>query len=200
MNVYEKVKSFTLEAGKIILIISVVLWVFATFGPVESMKNAQLEAQNIATEQNLTEAAAADLLASKTLEASYAGHFGKFIEPAIRPLGFDWKIGIALITSFAAREVFVGTMATIYSIGSTEDEYAIQKQMAKEIHPTTGEPVYTMATSLSLLLFYVFAMQCMSTLAVVKRETNSWKWPTIQFVFMSVLAYLSSFLVYQLLS
>jgi ferrous iron transport protein B len=200
MNVYEKVKSFTLEAGKIILIISVVLWVFATFGPVEGMKNAQLEAQNIATEQNLTEAAAADLLASKTLEASYAGHFGKFIEPAIRPLGFDWKIGIALITSFAAREVFVGTMATIYSIGSTEDEYAIQKQMAKEIHPTTGEPVYTMATSLSLLLFYVFAMQCMSTLAVVKRETNSWKWPTIQFVFMSVLAYLSSFVVYQLLS
>ncbi len=199
LNVYEKVKSFTLEAGKIIMIVSVILWVLATFGPAESMKNAKLEAENITKEQQLSKEVSADLLASKTLEASYAGHFGKFIEPAIRPLGFDWKIGIALVTSFAAREVFVGTMATIYSIGSTEDEYAIQDRMAKEINPTTGKPVYSMATSLSLLLFYVFAMQCMSTLAVVKRETNSWKWPAIQFTFMSAMAYLSSLLVYQIL-
>jgi ferrous iron transport protein B len=200
LTVWEKVKDFIIEAGKIIMIISVVLWFLASYGPAESMKNAELEAQTITEQQNLDETTADNLVASKKLEASYAGHFGKFIEPAIRPLGFDWKIGIALITSFAAREVFVGTMATIYSIGSTEDEYAIQKRMEKEINPQTGEKVYTLATSLSLLLFYVFAMQCMSTLAVVKRETNSWKWPIIQFVFMSVLAYGSSFLAFQFFS
>lgn len=200
LTVWEKVKDFIVEAGKIIMIISVVLWFLASYGPSESMKNAELEAQTITEQQNLDETTADNLLASKKLEASYAGHFGKFIEPTIRPLGFDWKIGIALITSFAAREVFVGTMATIYSIGSTEDEYAIQERMEKEVHPETGEKVYTLATSLSLLLFYVFAMQCMSTLAVVKRETDSWKWPIIQFVFMSVLAYMSSFLAFQLLS
>jgi len=200
LTVWEKVKDFIVEAGKIILLISIVLWVLASYGPAESMKNANLEAQALTEQRQLNEDESANLLASKQLEASYAGHFGKFIEPAIRPLGFDWKIGISLITSFAAREVFVGTMATIYSIGSTDDEYAIQKRMEKEINPQTGEKVYTMATSLSLLLFYVFAMQCMSTLAVVKRETNSWKWPIIQFVFMSVLAYMSSFITYQLLS
>lgn len=200
LNVYEKVKAFTLEAGKIIVVISMILWGLASFGPSNSMQQARQEAQRIANEQQLSEAEADNLLASKTLEASFAGHFGKFIEPVIRPLGFDWKIGIALITSFAAREVFVGTMATIYSIGSTDDEYAIKERMAKEVHPITGKPIYNMATSLSLLLFYVFAMQCMSTLAVVKRETNSWKWPLIQFSFMSVLAYLSSLLAYQLLA
>ena len=123
---------------------------------------------------------------------------GKFIEPAIRPLGFDWKIGIALITSFAAREVFVGTMATIYSIGSEENEGSIKDRMAREKNPLTGRPVYDFATSLSLLIFYVFAMMCMSTLAVVKRETNSWKWPIIQFFFMTGLAYFGSLIVYQI--
>ena len=125
---------------------------------------------------------------------------GKAIEPAIKPLGFDWKIGIALLTSFAAREVFVGTMATIYSIGSTEDEQTIHDKLASARNPVTGAKVYTAATSLSLLIFYVFAMQCMSTLAVVKRETGSWKWAWIQFLYMGVLAYLGSLITYQWLA
>jgi ferrous iron transport protein B len=197
MIVWEKVRSFTIEAGKIILVVSVILWFLASFGPTEAMQKAENAAITQAENQQLDEAAAADLLAAKTIEASYAGHLGKFIEPAIEPLGFDWKIGISLITSFAAREVFVGTMATIYSIGSAEDEGTIRAKMAKEMR-ADGTPVYSFATALSLLLFYVFAMQCMSTLAVVKRETNSWKWPMIQFLFMSAMAYLSSLFVYQL--
>lgn len=200
LTVWEKVKTFAIEAGKIILIISIVLWFLASYGPPKKMEQAQAQATTLAQEQNLDEAATANLMAAKQIEASYAGHIGKFIEPTIRPLGFDWKIGIALVTSFAAREVFVGTMATIYSIGSESDEFTIRDQMAKETNAITGKPVYNLATSLSLLIFYVFAMQCMSTLAVVKRETKSWKWPTIQFVFMSAMAYLSSLLVYQLLA
>ena len=134
------------------------------------------------------------------LEHSYAGHFGKFIEPAIRPLGYDWKIGIALITSFAAREVFVGTMATIYSIGSSdEDDATIKTRMKREINAETGQPRYDMATGWSLLIFYAFAMQCMSTLAIVQKETRSWRWPVVQLVFMSGLAYLSSFVISQVL-
>ncbi len=200
LTVWEKVKTFTLEAGKIILIISLVLWVMSSYGPKKQMEAARAAAVSQAAELQLEETAKDDLIASNLIEASYAGQLGKFIEPVIRPLGFDWKIGIALITSFAAREVFVGTMATIYSIGSSEDTFTIQEKMAQEVRPGTNEKVYTPATSWSLLLFYVFAMQCMSTLAVVKRETKSWKWPIIQFVFMTALAYLSSFLVYQLLS
>jgi ferrous iron transport protein B len=197
--VWEKVRAFTVEAGKIILVVSIVLWFLASFGPSEAMQNAENNALTIAKEKQLTQMQTDDLLAAESIEASYAGHLGKFIEPAIRPLGFDWKIGIALITSFAAREVFVGTMATIYSIGSIEDELSIRDKMAKETR-ANGKPVYDFATALSLLLFYVFAMQCMSTLAVVKRETNSWKWPAIQFFFMSAMAYFSSLLAYQLLS
>ena len=125
--------------------------------------------------------------------------FGKFLEPVIRPLGYDWKIGIALVTSFAAREVFVGTMATIYSIGS-EDESTIKSRMAAEINPRTGGPMYTTATAFSLMIFYAFAMQCMSTLAIVKKETNSWKWPLLQLVFMTSVAYVFSFIVYQVLA
>ena len=133
------------------------------------------------------------------MEASYVGRLGKFIEPVIQPLGFDWKIGIALITSFAAREVFVSTMATIYSIGSSEDHETILTQMRNEKLVATGEIMYTPARSLSLLLFYVFAMQCMSTLAVVKRETKSWKIPVFQFLYMTGLAYLASLITYQLM-
>ena len=199
-TVYEKVKTFTLEAGKIILAISIVLWVLADFGPGEKMAQAEAEARVVAAQNQLDEAATADLIASHQIEVSYAGYLGKFIEPAIRPLGFDWKIGIALITSFAAREVFVGTMATIYSIGSESDEFAIRDRLAREKNPVTGKPVYNMATAMSLLIFYVFAMQCMSTIAVVRRETHSWKWPIIQFVFMSGLAYLGSLLTYQVVS
>lgn len=197
LNVWEKVKTFLLEAGKVIIIISIALWGLATYGPKAAMEQAEATAIEQANEQNLPEGEAADLLASKQLEASFAGHLGKFIEPAIEPLGFDWKMGIALITSFAAREVFVGTMATIYSIGSVEDESSVRDRMAAERNPVTGDLVYSLPTSLSLLIFYVFAMMCMSTLAVVKRETKSWKWPIIQFVFMTALAYLSSWIVYQ---
>jgi len=200
LTVWEKVKTFIIEAGKIIMIISVVLWVLAYFGPPQDMKTARAAALETAAERNLDEQATADLIAAKQIEASFAGHLGRAIEPAIQPLGFDWKIGIALITSFAAREVFVGTMATIYSIGSAEDEFSVRDRMASERNPVTGEPVYNLATSLSLLIFYVLAMQCMSTLAVVKRETKSWKWPIIQFTFMSAMAYLGSLLVYQWLA
>lgn len=199
-TVYEKVKTFTLEAGKVILAISIVLWVLANFGPGNQMAEAETAALILAEQKQLDEVATADLVASSQIEVSYAGHLGKFIEPVIRPLGFDWKIGIALITSFAAREVFVGTMATIYSIGSESDEFAIRDKLAQERDSLTGEPVYDMATAFSLLIFYVFAMQCMSTLAVVRRETRSWKWPLIQFAFMSGMAYLGSLLVYQLLA
>ena len=197
LNVWEKVKTFLLEAGKVIIVISIALWGLATYGPKAAIEQAEQSAIEQATEQNLPENEAADLLAAKQLEASFAGHLGKFIEPAIAPLGFDWKMGIALITSFAAREVFVGTMATIYSIGSEDDESSVRDRMAAERNPVTGDLVYSLPTSLSLLIFYVFAMMCMSTLAVVKRETKSWKWPIIQFVFMTAMAYLSSWIVYQ---
>ena len=200
LTVWEKVKTFTIEAGRIILIVSIILWVLASYGPSNKMALAENQAIELAQESNLDESTTADLIAAKKIEASFAGHLGKFIEPAIRPLGFDWKIGIALITSFAAREVFVGTMATIYSIGSAEDEGSIRDRMAREKNSLTGKPTYDFATSLSLLIFYVFAMMCMSTLAIVKRETNSWKWPIIQFVFMTALAYFGSLLVYQLFS
>ena len=200
LNVYEKLKTFIIEAGKVIFVISIVLWALASYGPSNKMELAEQEAISLATQNNLDADARANLVAGKQIEASYAGHLGKFIEPAIQPLGYDWKIGIALITSFAAREVFIGTMATIYSIGSTDDESTIRERMAKETNPLTGKPTYNFATSLSLLVFYIFAMMCMSTLAVVKRETGGWKWPIIQFFFMTGLAYLSALVVYQVFS
>ena len=164
------------------------------------MSQAKEQAIVLSQKLELNEEQTKKLISSKSLEASYAGQLGKRIEPVIKPLGFDWKIGIALITSFAAREVFVGTMATIYNVGNEENEYAVRKQMQKEVHPETGERVYTLATSLSLIVFYVFAMQCMSTLAVVKRETKSWKWSVLQFSGMTFIAYISSYIVYQTLS
>lgn len=200
LNVKEKVSTFILEAGKVILIISVLLWFLASYGPTTAMQNAEKEAVAYIQSENLSQQDAENYAASKKIEASYAGHLGKFIEPAIRPLGFDWKIGIALITSFAAREVFVGTMATIYSVGSADDESTVSQKMAAEIRPDNGQKVYTPATALSLLIFYVFAMQCMSTLAVVRRETKSWKWPMIQFFYMGFMAYFGSLIAYQLMS
>ncbi|MFN3840566.1 MAG: nucleoside recognition domain-containing protein, partial [Cyclobacteriaceae bacterium] len=149
--------------------------------------------------QRITEQELDDRIAAYKLEHSYAGIIGKAMEPVIKPLGYDWKIGIALLTSFAAREVFVGTMATIYSIGSTEDQSSIKSRMAAEVNPETGGPRFTFAMGLSLLLFYTFAMQCMSTLAVVYRETKSWKWPLLQLAYMSILAYVSAFIAFQLL-
>ena len=200
LTVYEKVKSFIKGAGKIIIFISIILWILSSYGPTESMDKAVIEAKEISIAKNLNQIESNDLLASKKLEASYAGHLGKFIEPAIKPLGFNWKIGIALITSFAAREVFVGTMATIYSLGSSsEDTNSLKEKMLLDKDNTTGKPLFSFASAVSLLLFYVFALQCMSTLAVVKKETNGWKWPIVQFVFMGFLAYMSSFIVYNIL-
>ncbi|MGY6647672.1 ferrous iron transport protein B [Wenyingzhuangia sp. IMCC45574] len=195
-NVLEKTKAFVLEAGKIILAISILLWVLASYGPGEHMKNAEEIVKNeyptYANEQLETE------IASYKLEHSYIGIMGKFIEPVIKPLGYDWKIGIGIITSFAAREVFIGTLATIYSIGS-EDESTIKDRMKKEVYQDSKLPVYSFATGVSILLFYAFAMQCMSTIAIVKRETNGWKWPLIQMFVMSGLAYVTAFIAYQTL-
>lgn len=199
ITVLEKSKTFVFEAGKIILAISIVLWVLASYGPGDQMDNA--EEYVTKTQPNLDESAMSDAIASYQLEHSYAGHLGKVIEPVIKPLGYDWKIGIALITSFAAREVFVGTIATIYSVGSDfEDEGTIKSRLRDEINPETGGPMYTPALGFSLMVFYVFAMQCMSTLAVVYRETKGWKWPMLQLIYMSAVAYLSAFIVYQWLS
>ncbi len=195
----QKVWAFIWEAGRIIMVISVILWVMANFSYGDQMAIAETKAITEAKQLNLTPDDTENLIASNRLEHSFAGIAGKTIEPLIRPLGMDWKMGIALITSFAAREVFVGTMGTIYSLGES-DELSLREHMAKETNPRTGLPSYTLATGLSLLIFYVFAMQCMSTLAVVKRETDSWFWPILQFIFMGAVAYLGSFLVYQILS
>lgn len=200
LTILEKVKSFVFEAGKVIMAISVVLWVLASFGPSDSMQQGKEEAILQAQAQDLSDAEKENLIAAASLENSYAGHFGKFIEPVIKPLGFDWKIGIALITSFAAREVFVGTMATIYSIGADAETSSVKNRMQNETNPITGLPFYTLPLGLSLLVFYAFAMQCMSTLAIVYRETKGFKWPLIQFFFMTGVAYFWSFVVYQMLS
>ncbi len=198
ITIYEKSRTFTLNAGKIIIAISIVLWVMASYGPGDNVTNAEKYVLQELGDKHLGETELHKKIETYKLEHSYAGVFGKTIEPFIRPLGYDWKIGIALITSFAAREVFVGTMATIYSIGS-DQESTIRRKMSEEINPRTGGPMYTPAVAFSLLIFYAFAMQCMSTLAVVYRETKSWKWPIIQLIFMTGLAYISSFFVYQFL-
>jgi ferrous iron transport protein B len=200
-TMYEKSKTFIFEAGKIILAISVILWVLASYGPGDSMEQAasSVELPQVKTEEAMHEYQAA--VSAEKIQASYAGIIGKWVEPVIRPLGYDWKIGIALICSFAAREVFVSTVATIYSIGAdSEDIQTLQELLNNETRDDTGEPTFTFATVWSLLVFYAFAMQCMSTIAIVKRETKSWKWPIIQTVYMTVLAYVSALVVYQLLS
>lgn len=199
-NILEKTKAFVFEAGKVILAISIVLWVLASYGPSDEMDRAEAVVRQQTSAEQLTEEALADRVAAYRLEHSYAGIIGKGLEPVIKPLGYDWKIGIALVTSFAAREVFVGTIATIYSIGSTEDQTTIKSRLRTEINPDTGGPRYTPAVGLSLLVFYTFAMQCMSTLAIVKRETKGWKWPLIQLAYMTGLAYVSAFIIYQSLS
>ena len=196
INVFEKTKAFIAGAGKIILAISIVLWVLGSFGPTDKFTNAEeiitnkyqgKEVKNLETK-----------ISSYRLEHSYMGYMGKAIEPIVRPLGYDWKIGIAIISSFAAREVFVSTLATIYSVGNEEEE-TIKNRMASEINPANGKPLFNFATGISLLLFYAFAMQCASTIAIVKKETNGWMWPSIQFVFMSGLAYVTALVAYQFL-
>ncbi|WP_046745666.1 ferrous iron transport protein B [Kordia zhangzhouensis] len=245
-TVIEKTKAFVFEAGKIILAISIILWVLASVGVNEKFNNAETivataieanglnevqektlqykiqryeeilleEAETPLTPQEidvaitektpeLRDAVINDEIAALRLENSILGVIGKTIEPVIKPLGYDWKIGIALVSSFAAREVFIGTLATIYSVGSEGDDEegnTIKAKMQSEVHAKSGKKVFTFASGISLLLFYAFAMQCMSTLAIVKRETNSWKWPMIQLVGMSVIAYVAAFISFQLLN
>ena len=199
-TVFEKTKSFVVGAGQVILALSIVIWFLGSNGYSNEFKNAeQLVTERLQTDQpSVSELDLDRAISSFKLEHSYIGQLGKFIEPAVRPLGYDWKIGIALLTSFAAREVFVGTLATIYSVQDAE-ESTIAGRMALE-RDALGKPVFNLATGASILIFYALAMQCMSTLAVVKKETNSWKWPMIQLVFMTVLAYTASLLTYQLLA
>lgn len=198
LTVVEKTKSFVFGAGKIILAISIVLWFLASYGPGEQFNNAEEIVTEKFASQNLTQEELDNEIASQKLEYSFIGLTGRAIEPAIRPLGYDWKIGIAIVSSFAAREVFVGTLATIYSVGSDEEE-TIKNRMAGEVNPILGGPLFNFASGISLLLFYAFAMQCMSTLAIVKRETNSWKWPILQLVLMSGFAYVVALITYQIL-
>ena len=198
-DVLEKTKAFVLGAGKIILALSVVLWFLASNGP-ESYKNAEQNTIEKVANQNLGTDELQQKIAAVKLENSYIGIMGKSIEPVIRPLGYDWKIGIALITSFAAREVFVGTLATIYSVGSDdENTTTIKEKMRSEINPATGKKIFNFPAGMSLLVFYAFAMQCMATLAIVKRETKTWKWPLIQLFGMTGLAYVCSLIVFQIL-
>lgn len=187
-----------MDAGKVIMIISLVLWALCSFGPGQRMQKLTQQYEILKGKPGADTAALDKELKTIKLENSYAGIMGKTIEPAIEPLGFDWKIGIALITSFAAREVFVGTMATIYSVGDEDEGDRLLKDKMKAATRPDGKPVFNFATGLSLMIFYVFAMQCMSTLAIVRRETKTWKWPIIQLIYMTALAYLMSLLVYQL--
>lgn len=196
ITMIEKAKVFVTDAGKVIMIISILLWGLATYGPPSSMQ--AVEAKYAALKQQYPEQAAEldNQRQTEKLEHSFAGIMGHSIEPVIKPLGYDWKIGIALITSFAAREVFVGTMATLYSVGSNADNEDTVREKMRGATRADGTPVYTLGTGLSLLIFYVFAMQCMSTMAIVYRETRSWQLPAIQFAYMFVLAYVSAFITY----
>lgn len=198
ITVFDKAKIFLLDAGKVIIAISIVLWALGTYGPSEKTNNAikSISLPKIKTEQALAEYD--KQVAAVKFENSYIGILGKSIEPVIRPLGYDWKIGISLITSFAAREVFVGSMATIYSVEADDEETKSLLSKMKEAKNDQGAPIYTLASGLSLMVFYVYAMQCMATFAVVKRETKSWKWPIIQLIYMGILAYVASWIVYQI--
>lgn len=199
INVIEKTKAFVFGAGKIILAISIVLWFLASYGPGKKFKNAEEIIRTQTENYNLNQQELDNKVASYKLENSYIGIMGKTIEPAISPLGYDWKIGIAIISSFAAREVFVGTLATIYSVGGSDNEDTIKNKMAAEINPETGDKIFNFASGISLLLFYAFALQCASTLAITRKETNSWKWPLGQLIFMSAFAYVVALLAYQIL-
>lgn len=200
ITMVEKAKIFVRDAGKVILVISLIIWGLSNFGPPREMRAIAVKYATLIEAHPQWKDSLQQERGTERLESSFAGHLGHFIEPTIRPLGFDWKIGIALITSFAAREVFVGTMATLYSVGTdAQDDAPLRAKMARAKR-ADGSPVYTVATGLSLLLFYVFALQCMSTLAIVKRETKTWKWPIVMFAYMLVLAWGSAWIIYQLAS
>lgn len=198
MTVYEKVKTFILDAGKIILAISIVIWALSSYGPTKRVDAAVEAAELQIVKEDLNDEDALNLINGARLRNSYIGIMGQAIEPIIQPLGYDWKIGISLITSFAAREVFVGTLATIYAVHDDGEENLVLREKLLRDTRDDGTPLYTLATGMSLLVFYAFAMQCMATLAVVKRETNSWKWPIFQLLFLGALAYVSAFITYQL--
>ncbi|MCX7999823.1 MAG: ferrous iron transport protein B, partial [Leptospiraceae bacterium] len=174
-NVYLKLKDFVINTGQIILYASVVLWFLANYPYNPEIQNKQ-----------------------ESIQVSYAATLGKTIEPVIEPLGFDWKIGIAILTSFAAREVMVSTLAIIYGIEGDEPSDSLQEAMLKDINPKNQKPVWTFLTGLSVLVFYAYACQCISTLAVVRKETNSYTWPLFLFLYMTTLAYISSLLIYQI--
>lgn len=200
LNVLEKVKLFIVGAGKVILAISIILWALASFGPSNKMEREVAKLNKEISFQQLNEVEQNHKIAAKKLENSYIGSFGKLIEPVIQPLGYDWKIGVSLLTSFAAREVFVGSLATIYAIEDTGEENTSLLNRLSAERNSDGSKVYTLATGVSLMVFYVYAMQCMATLAVVKRETKSWKWPIYQILFMGLLAYLGAYFTYQIFS
>jgi ferrous iron transport protein B len=201
VTMVEKAKVFVFDAGKVIMVISLVLWGLSSFGPSEKRNQIKKQYEVLIKKDSINSNQYKSEEAAALLEYSYAGIMGRSIEPVIKPLGYDWKIGIALITSFAAREVFVGTMATLYSVGEDADENSeTLRNKMQSAKRKDGTPVYTKATGFSLLVFYLLAMQCMSTLAVVKRETGSWKWPILQLVYMTIIAYSLSFLAYQIFS
>lgn len=201
LSIWEKVRVFVVDAGKIILAISIVLWALASHGPGESMDRAAEAVPGADMAAGRTQEMVEREQQAARLEQSYIGRMGHAIEPVIRPLGYDWKIGIALVTSFAAREVFVGSMAAIYSAGEDfEEDTTLLDRMRDEKNPDTGLPVYTLASGMSLMVFYVYAMQCMATFAIVKRETKSWKWPVIQLVYMGILAYCCAWFTFIALS
>jgi ferrous iron transport protein B len=199
LTIYQKVSAFVLQAGRVIIAISVLLWVLASYGPGQQQQTAEAQVRQQAPTRGWSADETSRQVASARLETSYAGKFGHLLEPAIRPLGYNWKIGIALLTSFAAREVFVGTISTIYSVGQDADMGTLQQKLSAE-RDASGQPFFTPARAFSLLVFYVFAMQCMSTLAVTYRETKSWKWPLAQLIYMTGLAYVAAFAVYQVLA
>lgn len=200
LSMYERSKAFVLQAGKVIIAVSVILWVLASYGPGNRFDRIDKQFAQPQYTQHMSADSLSRTIASAKLENSYAGVLGHVIEPVIKPLGFDWKIGIALITSFAAREVFVGTMATMYSVnGSAEKMESVYEKMHQAKNPDTGQPVFTVAVAFSLMMFYAFAMQCASTMAIVYRETKNWRWPVTQFAYMTGLAYVMSFITYHLL-
>jgi ferrous iron transport protein B len=197
----EKAKVFVFDAGKVIMVISLVLWVLSSYGPTEKRNKIEEQYAVLIQQQPDKKIELEQQKSSDLLSESYAGIMGRVIEPVIKPLGYDWKIGIALITSFAAREVFVGTMATLYSVGEDADENSeTLREKMRAARKDDGSVVYTKATGFSLLVFYLLAMQCMSTLSVVKRETGTWKWPIIQFLYMTGIAYVLSFITYLVFS
>lgn len=195
-----KARIFVLDAGKVIMIISLILWALSSFGPPGTMEAIDKKYENLKAARPLNEGELDRQWQTEKLERSFAGIIGKAMEPAIAPLGYDWKIGIALVTSFAAREVFVGTMATLYSVEGDESKGSqLLRDKMRAARKPDGRPMYDLPTGISLLIFYVLAMQCMSTLAVTRRETRSWKWPVVQLVLMTGLAYLFSLIAYQIL-